>query len=48
MTLQDSKKPVILISGAGIAGLIMPILLESLEVPYQILERAESVKPLGM
>ncbi|GJJ77373.1 hypothetical protein EMPS_09732 [Entomortierella parvispora] len=40
------KKPVIIV-GAGLAGLVMAILFERMNIPYQIYERAAKVKPLG-
>ncbi|KAF9994184.1 hypothetical protein BGZ79_001093 [Entomortierella chlamydospora] len=39
--------PEVLIVGAGIGGLILAILLEQLNIPYHIFERASEVKPLG-
>jgi cation diffusion facilitator CzcD-associated flavoprotein CzcO len=48
MVLPDSKKPDIIISGAGISGLVMAILLEKLGFSYSIFERSDGVKPLGM
>ncbi|KAF9087655.1 hypothetical protein BGX27_002885, partial [Mortierella sp. AM989] len=45
---QDEKpKPQVLIVGAGIAGLTLGILLDQINVPYHIFERASEVKPLG-
>lgn len=41
------EKPHILIVGAGIGGLMLAILLEQINIPYQIFERASEVKPLG-
>ncbi|KAF9369778.1 hypothetical protein BGX21_005810, partial [Mortierella sp. AD011] len=47
--IPDAKpRPEVLIVGAGIAGLTLAILLEQINIPYQIFERAEEVKPLGM
>ncbi|KAI1300984.1 hypothetical protein EDD11_005905 [Mortierella claussenii] len=43
----DTVKPSIIIVGAGLAGLMMALLLERIDIPYQILERALKVKPLG-
>ncbi|KAF9423746.1 hypothetical protein BGZ76_003619, partial [Entomortierella beljakovae] len=40
-------KPEVLIVGAGIGGLILGILLEQINIPYHIFERASEVKPLG-
>ncbi|KAF9349833.1 hypothetical protein BGX34_001572 [Mortierella sp. NVP85] len=41
------QKPEVLIVGAGLAGLMLGMLLEKIDVPYQIYERAATVKPLG-
>ncbi|KAF9111271.1 hypothetical protein BGX27_005163 [Mortierella sp. AM989] len=38
--------PVVLIVGAGIAGLFLGVLLEQLNIPYHIFERAKEIKPL--
>jgi monoamine oxidase len=38
----------VVIVGAGLAGLMMGILLDKMNIPYLILERAPKVKPLGM
>lgn len=38
----------VLIAGAGLGGLLLAILLEEAKVPYRVLERASSVKPIGM
>ncbi|KAF9155767.1 hypothetical protein BG015_008697 [Linnemannia schmuckeri] len=37
----------VVIVGAGLAGLMMGILLDKMGIPYTILERASKVKPLG-
>ncbi|KAG0378683.1 hypothetical protein BGX24_003123 [Mortierella sp. AD032] len=37
----------VLISGAGVAGLMLAILLEHLEISYEIVERCREMKPLG-
>jgi 2-polyprenyl-6-methoxyphenol hydroxylase-like FAD-dependent oxidoreductase len=42
------KPPHVLISGAGLAGLFLGILLEKAGIPYDIYERAAEIKPLGM
>ncbi|KAG0286956.1 hypothetical protein BGZ96_009050 [Linnemannia gamsii] len=47
MTLPPRPSPTVVIVGAGIAGLMMGILLDKMNVPYTILERAPKVKPLG-
>ncbi|KAF9215082.1 hypothetical protein BGZ59_002332 [Podila verticillata] len=39
--------PSVLIAGAGLGGLLLAILLEHAKVPYRVLERASSVKPIG-
>ncbi|KAF9350090.1 hypothetical protein BGX26_011682 [Mortierella sp. AD094] len=44
----DAKpRPDVLIIGAGIGGLTLAILLEQINIPYHIFERASEVKPLG-
>ncbi|KAG0000624.1 hypothetical protein BGZ79_005723 [Entomortierella chlamydospora] len=43
----DRPVPEVLIVGAGICGLTLAILLEQINIPYQIFERASVVKPLG-
>ncbi|KAF9584215.1 hypothetical protein BGW38_007208 [Lunasporangiospora selenospora] len=53
--LSGSKKiqqqlptpPNVLIVGAGLAGLMLGLLLEKAQIPYTILERARAIKPLG-
>lgn len=40
--------PSVLIAGAGLGGLLLAILLEHAKVPYRVLERASSVRPIGM
>ncbi|KAF9434690.1 hypothetical protein BGZ76_007605 [Entomortierella beljakovae] len=44
---KDKQVPEVLIAGAGVAGLTLAILLEQLNIPYHIYERASEVKPLG-
>ncbi|KAF9434453.1 hypothetical protein BGZ76_007993 [Entomortierella beljakovae] len=39
--------PKVLIIGAGIGGLFLAILLEQLNIPYHIFERASEIRPLG-
>lgn len=39
--------PRVLIVGAGLAGLLLAILLEHSHTPYKIFERAAEVKPIG-
>ncbi|KAF9280585.1 hypothetical protein BGZ68_007130 [Mortierella alpina] len=43
----DSKTPNVVIVGAGLAGLLLGILLDRAGIPYQIYERAQQVRPLG-
>ncbi|KAK5827779.1 hypothetical protein F5H01DRAFT_375566 [Linnemannia elongata] len=42
-----AQPPHVLISGAGLAGLFLGILLERAGIPYDIYERAAEIKPLG-
>ncbi|KAF9576453.1 hypothetical protein EC968_008748 [Mortierella alpina] len=44
---ETKRIPTVLISGAGLGGLMMGALLERINVPYHIFERATKVKPLG-
>ncbi|KAF9281999.1 hypothetical protein BGZ68_006272, partial [Mortierella alpina] len=44
---MSNSPPKVLIVGAGLAGLLLAILLERANIPYQIFERAAKVKPLG-
>ncbi|KAG0257433.1 hypothetical protein BG011_003953 [Mortierella polycephala] len=44
---MSEPKPSVLIVGAGLAGLLLGILLERANIPYQIFERAAEVKKLG-
>ncbi|KAF9125527.1 hypothetical protein BGW39_007327 [Mortierella sp. 14UC] len=41
------QPPHVLISGAGLAGLFLGILLERAGIPYDIYERAVEIKPIG-
>ncbi|KAF8975403.1 hypothetical protein BGZ46_009148 [Entomortierella lignicola] len=43
----DNPRPQVLIIGAGIGGLILAMLLEQVDIPYHIFERASEVKQLG-
>ncbi|KAI1291469.1 hypothetical protein EDD11_008916 [Mortierella claussenii] len=47
MTYQEAYKPHVMIIGAGIAGLTLAAVLERANIPYEIYERASSVKLLG-
>ncbi|GJJ68679.1 hypothetical protein EMPS_01025 [Entomortierella parvispora] len=44
---SDGKTPHVMIVGAGLAGLLLAILLDKAGIPYEIYERASTVKPLG-
>ncbi|KAF9103330.1 hypothetical protein BGX27_010628 [Mortierella sp. AM989] len=45
---QDERpRPQVIIVGAGIGGLALAILLDQINIPYHIFERASEVKPLG-
>ncbi|KAF9170397.1 hypothetical protein BGX21_010221 [Mortierella sp. AD011] len=43
----DGKTPHVMIVGAGLAGLLLAILLDRINVPYEIYERSDKVRPLG-
>ncbi|KAG0221222.1 hypothetical protein BGX31_010072 [Mortierella sp. GBA43] len=45
--MTQPSQPHVLIVGAGLAGVLLAILLEQIDIPYQIYERAAVVKPLG-
>ncbi|KAF9980692.1 hypothetical protein BGZ75_008149 [Mortierella antarctica] len=45
--VSDDKMPTVLIVGAGLGGLLLGALLERINIPYFIFERATKVKPLG-
>ncbi|KAG0206212.1 hypothetical protein BGX28_002308 [Mortierella sp. GBA30] len=46
-TATTGTRPKVLIVGAGLGGVTLGILLEKAGVPYEIFERAATVKPLG-
>ncbi|KAG0207758.1 hypothetical protein BGX33_006652 [Mortierella sp. NVP41] len=46
-TVMYSKKPKVLIVGAGIGGLTLGMILQKTDIPYEIFERAAEVKNLG-
>lgn len=46
--LENMEKPKVLISGAGLGGLTLAILLKKAKIPFLVFERAHEVKPLGM
>ncbi|KAF8947914.1 hypothetical protein BGZ47_007310 [Haplosporangium gracile] len=45
--VDSNPKPTVIIVGAGLGGLLLGALLERVDIPYLILERASSFKPLG-
>ncbi|KAG0373918.1 hypothetical protein BGX24_011062 [Mortierella sp. AD032] len=42
-----SKRPKVLIVGAGLGGLTLGAILQKTDIPYEIFERAPEMKPLG-
>ncbi|KAF8943003.1 hypothetical protein BGZ47_005916 [Haplosporangium gracile] len=42
-----AKRPKVLIVGAGLGGLTLGAILQKSDIPYEIIERASEVKPLG-
>jgi cation diffusion facilitator CzcD-associated flavoprotein CzcO len=46
-SLPPRAYPRVIIVGAGLGGLMLAILLDKMDVPYHIFERAPKVKPLG-
>ncbi|KAG0219280.1 hypothetical protein BGX33_003827 [Mortierella sp. NVP41] len=47
MSLPPRPRPRVIIVGAGLGGLMLGNLLDKMDVPYHIYERALEVKPLG-
>ncbi|KAF9330967.1 hypothetical protein BG006_006134 [Podila minutissima] len=45
--IERLSRPKVLISGAGIGGLTLAILLQKGGIPYEVYERAKVIKPLG-
>jgi hypothetical protein len=45
--LVTDRPPRVLISGAGLGGLFLGILLERAGIPYEIFERSAELRPLG-
>ncbi|KAF9905571.1 hypothetical protein EC991_001532 [Linnemannia zychae] len=45
--VMHSKRPKVLIIGAGLGGLTLGAILQKSDIPYEIFERAAKVKPLG-
>ncbi|KAG0011662.1 hypothetical protein BGZ81_002050 [Podila clonocystis] len=46
--LEAVSKPSVLISGGGIGGLTLALLLHKANIPFLVLERAKEIKPLGI
>ncbi|KAF8936834.1 hypothetical protein BGZ58_003639 [Dissophora ornata] len=46
-SVTGGDKPRVLIVGAGLAGLMLALLLEKINIPYQVFERASKIRPLG-
>ncbi|KAF9082690.1 hypothetical protein BGX29_003680, partial [Mortierella sp. GBA35] len=44
---SQTKKPKVLIVGAGIGGLTLGMILQKSDIPYEIFERASEIKNLG-
>lgn len=45
--MSGELKPTVIIVGAGLGGVMLGALLEKADIPYLIVERATTVKPLG-
>ncbi|KAG0068114.1 hypothetical protein BGZ89_005235 [Linnemannia elongata] len=45
--MSGKLKPTVIIVGAGLGGVMLGALLEKADIPYLIVERATTVKPLG-
>ncbi|KAK3847909.1 MAG: hypothetical protein J3R72DRAFT_138366 [Linnemannia gamsii] len=46
-TVMHAKRPKVLIVGAGLGGLTLGMILHKANIPFEIIERASEVKPLG-
>ncbi|KAG0010446.1 hypothetical protein BGZ82_003454, partial [Podila clonocystis] len=46
--LEAVSRPSVLISGGGIGGLTLALLLHKANIPFLVLERAKEIKPLGI
>ncbi|KAF9998267.1 hypothetical protein BGZ79_008070 [Entomortierella chlamydospora] len=47
MSTTTHEKPMVVIIGAGLSGLLLGVLLEQINTPYHIYERAKEIRPLG-
>ncbi|KAF9432254.1 hypothetical protein BGZ76_011066 [Entomortierella beljakovae] len=47
MSIGSTQAPHVLIAGGGIGGLFLAILLERIDIPYHIIERATELRALG-
>ncbi|KAF8970254.1 hypothetical protein BGZ46_010545 [Entomortierella lignicola] len=45
-SVESTDPPLVLITGAGIAGLMLAIMLERANIPYLIFEKVKEIKPL--
>ncbi|KAF8986348.1 hypothetical protein BGZ46_005533 [Entomortierella lignicola] len=45
--IENNTVPTVLIVGAGIGGLMLGILFETINIPYHIFDQASTVRPLG-
>ncbi|KAF9090252.1 hypothetical protein BGX27_002300, partial [Mortierella sp. AM989] len=43
---NETVRPSVMIVGAGLSGLLLAILLEQINIPYHIFERAKELRPL--
>ncbi|KAF9114063.1 hypothetical protein BGX27_000194 [Mortierella sp. AM989] len=47
MLRRETVRPSVIIIGAGFGGLLLAVLLEQINIPYHIFERAKELRPLG-
>ncbi|KAF9160882.1 hypothetical protein BGX20_002359, partial [Mortierella sp. AD010] len=47
MSATTREKPMVIIIGAGLSGLLLGVLLDQIDIPYHIYERAKEIRPLG-
>lgn len=45
--INDGKTPHVVIVGAGLAGLLLAILLDQASISWEIYERSKEIRPLG-